>query len=144
MSEYIKSYAPNPKTIRIGEYDVPLPVQPPLEEMINFGVRRRQQIFERTKVPKGLKRQDERDQRKFIQGEWHKRRNGVWYLINGKPVYLTGPAYTFFNYWPVESGGMPDFRMEAVEFFLLWEMVERDKNCFGLLDIKARRLCDTE
>lgn len=141
---YVKSYSSSPKTIRIDEYDVPLPDMPPQETMENFGERRRQQIFSRTKVPRNIRQWDERDRREFVAAEWHKRMNGVWYLINGKPVYLTGPAYVYFNYWHIEAGGLPDFRMEAVEFFLLWEMVERDKNCYGLLDIKARRLGDTE
>lgn len=142
---YVKSYGKDPKIIKIEEYDVPLPVMPPLETMENYGKRRRQQIFERIKVPKNLKRWDQRDQRAFIEAEWHKRKHGVWYLINGKPVYLPGTAYTFFNYWPIEAGGYPDFRMEAVEFFLLDDYyVQQDKNCYGLVDIKARRLGDTE
>lgn len=142
---YVEKYdSKSPKTITIGEYEVPLPDQPPLETMENYGLRRRQQMFRRTITPKGLKRWDKREERAYVEAEWHKRKHGVWYLINGKPVYLTGKAYTFFNYWPKESGGLPDFRMEAVEFFLLWDYVERDPHAYGLLDVKARRLGDTE
>jgi hypothetical protein len=141
---YVKRYAPNPKTIRIEEYDVPLPVMPKRSEMENFELTRRQQRFRRTVVPRDLQYWDKRDENAFVEAEFHKRKNGVWYLINNKPIYLTGKAYMFFNYWHVEAGGLPEFRMEAVEFFLFWEMVENDNNCYGAAWFKPRRIGETE
>jgi hypothetical protein len=132
------------KTVKIGEFDVPLPKQPPRNQMENFGKRKRQQVFHRNKVPRDIKQWDKRDIDAYISAEWHKRWNGVWYLIGGRPIYLTGTAYLFFNYWHMENGFLPKFRMEAVEFFLFWEMCVRDRNCYGMYDIKARRLGDTE
>lgn len=141
---YTLSWTANPKTIRIGEYDVPLPRMPKKSEMENFHLPRRQQRFRKTIVPRDLQFWDKRDEDAFVEAEFHKRKHGVWYLINGKPIYLTGKAYMFFNYWHIEAGGLPEFRMEAVEFFLFWDMVERDPNCYGMDIFKPRRIGDTE
>lgn len=141
---YVCTYSDDPKTIRIGEYDVPLPDMPKHSEMENYGITRRQQRFKRTIVPRDLQFWDKRDERAFVEAEWHKRKNGQWWLINNKPIYLTGKAYVFFNYWNIEAGGLPDFRMEAVEFFLWWEMIERNPNAYGGLVLKPRRIGETE
>lgn len=141
---YVCTYPDKPKTVRIGEFDVPLPKMPPKSKMENFGIPKADQVFLRTRTPRDIKYWDKRVERSYVESEWHKRNNGQWYLINGKPIYLTGAAYVFFNYWYCENGALPDFRMEAVEFFLFAEMCYRDPCCYGILDIKCRRLGDTE
>jgi hypothetical protein len=134
----------NPSFIKLGEFDVPIPTMPPREEMENYGLPRRQQRFRRTVVPRAIRMWDKRMEREFVESEWHKRRNGVWYLINGKPIYLTGAAYVFFNYWYTEKDERPTFRMEAVEWFLFMDMCWWDEHCFGASFWKGRRIGETE
>lgn len=126
------------------EYGIKMPDPPDIKEMVNYGLPKNQQVFRRTILPKRFRAMDERDQRPIVDREWHRRRNGLWYLIDGEPVYLTGTAYFFYNYWYTESGPLPQFRFEGMEFFWMWMDVLNDPTAFGLLDIKCRRIGDTE
>lgn len=142
---YVKSYRKYQIIEIYGfEASVIIPEQPPLEQMVNYGLPREEQMFRRTVVPRDIRNWDKKREEAFVHEEWHKRRNGIWVLIDGDPTYITGPAYVYFNYWITEAGELPDFRFEAVEFFQVWNMIEDDPDCFGILDIKARRLGDTE
>jgi hypothetical protein len=65
--------------------------------------------------------------------------------INGIPEYIPPGADVYFHYWVTETGIIPRFRDEALEFFQIWYLgVRNDPDCMGLLDIKCRRLGDTE
>jgi hypothetical protein len=141
---YVERYAPVPKTMTIWEHAVPLPVLPPPEQIMNSDLPKSKQKFYRTVIPDDLRKWDKEQRDAFIAAEYHKRRNGVWMMIYGKPVYLTGTMYFFMNYWLCEYGGLPEFRWEAVEFFTMWRWIERDPLCYGMLDYKARRMGDTE
>lgn len=141
---YVADYENSEEFTTIGEYEVPLPVRPPMDEMENFGKRKRHQVFNRVKVPVDIHQWEERDRELFIRREFHRRKHGIWIIVKGSPVYITGQAYVFFNYWYTESGPLPTFRMEAVEFFLLWKYADMNEDCYGLIDIKARRIGDTE
>lgn len=140
---YTATYNTGNSTLIEGvEIPVLLPDMPPLETMINYGLPKEDQKFKRTVVPGNLRGSEE--EAEFVAGEWHKRWNGVWVLICGEPTYITGAAYFYFNYWYAEYGDIPDFRFEAVWFFQALNMVEKSLDWFGILDIKARRLGDTE
>lgn len=143
---YTKSYAKNPEHVIIEGFDVPvsLPRKPKASEFRNYGLPVEKQKFVRDEVPKDIYLWPKMDYDKFVEKEWHKRRNGEWWLIKGKEIYITGPAWFYFNRWEIEAGGRPDFRMEAVEWFWAWDFCLNDPNCFGMLDIKCRRLGDTE
>jgi hypothetical protein len=141
---YVCAYEKKPKTIEIGEFDVPLPVKPPIEQFKNYGLPKEAQFFRREQIPSDLRQWEKTYQNKFVSAMYHKRKNGEWWLINGKEIYLTGRAWMFFNFWHIEAGGLPKFRYEAVLFFLFFEMCWNDPNCYGMLDFKARRLGDTE
>lgn len=117
---------------------------PPLEDMMNFGLPEEEQYFKRTVLPENLAQMKPNEQEPFIAAEWHKRFNGIWVLIKGKPTYITGAFYVFLNYWDCEFGGLPEYRNESWDFFMIWEHIEQDKNCYGLAILKPRRIGDTE
>jgi len=143
---YTAVFSGNGPVVHVDGYDYPIqmPDMPAESDMVNYGLPKDEQVFRRTALPKRFRSWDEREQRPIVDREWHRRHNGLWYLIEGEPVYLTGTAYFFLNYWYTESGPLPTFRFEAVEFFWIWMDVVRDPQCFGLLDIKCRRIGDTE
>lgn len=126
------------------EVKMRLPDQPPLSKMRNFGLREEDQKFKREITPKDLHIRAPKDIEAFVSAQWHQRRNGDWWLIKGQPIYITGPAWVFLNYWEMESGGLPDFRIEAVHFFWVWHHVITSPRLFGMFDVKCRRLGDTE
>lgn len=74
----------------------------------------------------------------FIQQEWERRINGVWYYINGKPTYIPGVYYFYLTSWYLERG-YPDFRERDRKFFIFAEFCENDKDCFGFIYPKHRR-----
>lgn len=112
--------------------------------MINYGLPVKDQKFKRRPHPKDIKFWDKQDRDEFVEAEWHRRRNGYWILIKGKPFYFTGAFDTFLNYWTCEYGGLPEFRVSGWELFMFWWSVELDPNCFGMIIIKPRRVGDTE
>jgi hypothetical protein len=129
---YILDYSTPSGTVKLDKYDIPLPVKPPVEAMVNYGLPIAEQKFKRTIVPRSLLRKKNNltfEEEAFIQQEYHKRKNGVWMLIKGEPVYLTGPYYAFLNYWWTKNGTQPDFRYTQSLIFLFWDMVVRDTNC---------------
>lgn len=143
---YFKEYNKRSTTTNVPgfEMDILLPEKPPKRLFKNYGKPKDEQLFEREHIPEDLRHWPKREIREFVSAMWHKRRNGEWWLIGGQEIYLTGAAWTFFNFWHTTKGPLPDFRMEAVDFFLVWEHCFNDPDCFGLLDIKPRRIGDTE
>ncbi len=120
---------------------------PSLDEMENYGIPDLEQKFKRTEIPKSLKRKKNNlseEEKQFIADEYHKRWNGVWVLIKGRPIYITGPYYHFLNYWWTKNGVHPEFRYEQAVLYQLWDFIVRDINCYGLFLIKPRRVGGTE
>lgn len=133
--------------IELGGYQVPQPAMPPLEQMVNYGLPKEEQKFKRTEIPKSLYKRKNKltpAEEEFIKGEYHKRKNGIWMLIKGIPVYLTGPYYIFLNYWITKNDKHPDFRYIQCLIFLFWDMIVRDKDAYGAFLIKPRRIGGTE
>jgi hypothetical protein len=144
MELYTATYHNN-LTRKIDGFDVPvtIPDQPPKKLMRNYGLPIDEQIFRKEDFPEwsGMAMYDKID---FVNRETHKRFNGEWWIIKGEPVYVNGWAYFYFNYWWAEWGGHPNFRMEAIDFFHVWDHCFRDKDSFGMMIIKGRRVGDTE
>jgi hypothetical protein len=131
-------------TIKIGEYHVPLPDQPPLEYMINYGKKEKDQFFEYTLVPKDLKQWTARERDEWVDNEYHRRKHGVWMLIRGVPVYITGLHYIYLNYWTPGRGKKIIFKFHDCLFFYFWDMCVKDPLCMGTVIFKPRRIGDTE
>lgn len=142
---YTKSYRQgNTREVQGFEVPVCLPDKPELSAFRNFGMPVKDQKFKVDAIPENIESMDRIELDRFVKQQWHKRLNGEWWLIGGREVYVPGTAWFFFNTWEKESGGLPDFRMEAVDYFQVWEHCLRDKSCFGMMIIKCRRLGDTE
>ena len=70
--------------------------------------------------------------------EWHRRINGVWFMNNGEPTYITGMHYYYLNYYMMDIGH-PDYReTDRKEFYFLQYCIE-DPNCYGMLNVTRRR-----
>jgi hypothetical protein len=133
--------------LELDKYQLPLPKMPPRSEMMNYGLPKEQQKFRRTEIPTSIlkyKQNLTEEEDKFIANEWHKRFNGIWVLIKGLPVYITGPYYHFLNYHVKEDGEHPGFRYIQCLIYLFWDMIVRDKNCYGAFLVGPRRVGKTE
>lgn len=149
MSEklYIVDYSKPSGHVHLDKYELPLPKMPPKAEMVNYGLPIEQQIFRKVIIPPSIRKRKKKltlEEEKFISDEWHKRYNGIWVLIKGKPVYITGPYYHFLNYHVKQDGNQPGFRYIQCLIFLFWDMVVRDENCYGAFLVGPRRVGKTE
>lgn len=154
MPQYTPTYEKG-NFVEVYGYKVQLPDEPDDKYCINYGKKKAEQTvnwFDGSKhahtkkvyIPEDLAYQEQPDMERFIAAEWHRRKNGVWILINGKKYYITGPFYFFLFYWYIETGGVQAFRMSDLDFFIIWMHVVRTVTIFGLLDMKCRRIGDTE
>lgn len=127
-----------------------LPTPPPDRECENYGMPAEKQKFRRTHIPADLwdwqfmGEAKKTAMEQFIADEHHKRRHGIWIFIKGVKFYVPGVMYYFFNYWTMETGSKPTFKICDLHFFLVWFHVCNDPNCYGLVDFKPRRIGDTE
>lgn len=141
---YSQSYDSGGVEIVLSGRKILLPDMPPESEMVNYNLKTKDQKMIRRHVPTDMAYWDKRDLDYFVEAEWHRRKHGYWVLVKGKPFFVPGPYDTFFNNWEIELGGKAEFRMSQLEWFQFWFSVENDPGCFGMLDIKPRRVGDTE
>jgi len=141
---------------------IELPSPPPKKQIINYGLPYKKQKFFRPEIPKKLKdinknkklsivqkaeilKKDPEyyaEEIEFIQQEWDRRYNGVWYYINGKPTYIPGVFYFYLTTWFVDNKdneGFADYRDRDRKFFIFAEYCEYDENCYGFIYPKHRR-----
>ena len=74
----------------------------------------------------------------YIEGEFERRRNGVWFYNNGTPTYITGRHYMFLQ-WSKIDIGYPSYLAYQREIFLHMAACEVDPRCIGQLYTKCRR-----
>jgi hypothetical protein len=147
MKLYTVDYSEISGYTEFGGYKIPLPKMPPKSQMENYGLSEKQQKFRHTETPKSLlyrKNFVSKEEEEWIAREWHKRKNGIWILIKGQPIYFTGPYYFFLNYWWTIKNIHPEFRLFQCHIFQLWNMIVRNINCYGLFLIGPRRGGKTE
>ena len=105
---------------------------------------------------KGLKRNDikrkyvqdkerlEEKYSRFIDKEFQRRKYGLFVKIDEEIIYITGENYMFLNYYFLaEDKVYPNFRMTATHTWWHWEGCVVDKDCWGELRLKSRRVAWT-
>lgn len=78
------------------------------------------------------------DLESFRSQEWDRRLNGVWFMNNGTPEYLTGLHYLFLNWWKIDVG-YPTFRKTDQEYFYFLQACIDNPNCLGMIELTKRR-----
>jgi hypothetical protein len=152
MVEPIEGGSQEKIEITPGEFIiVSIPPMPPIQEIQNYDKPIAEQKWERTEYPvwwdevfefESEKREDNpnyRDKRleSFRAQEWHRRLNGHWIFIKGKPVYLPGKYYFYLNWWKNDNG-YPKFREPDRRDFLFTEYCFKHPKILGYLKIGSR------
>jgi hypothetical protein len=129
------------QTIRIPE--------PPAEEQIlNYGLPRKQQKWVREELPSYFanvaytKSGDlilTSEQEKYADRELTRCREGVHIYINGKVRFLTKKYYFYLQWWVLEDGARPEYRDCDRRYFLFLEYFEAVLWCLGIIRGKKRR-----
>lgn len=153
LPRYTIKWDAKSKVEHIYERDIIIPTEPPDDACVNWGLPEYDQIYRRTLIPKqvlnptknfGRENWTQKRIDDFIDAEWHRRRNGVWFWIKGKKTYIP-PLLNFkMNYWRSITGVEFIYKSSDRDICLFWQAAIYDPNCDGVADFKCRQLGDTE
>jgi len=129
---------------------VVLPKKPRKSEILFYDQPKKLQMWKRTPMPEEMHRIRSMDEwlekpaefrnkfRSYIEQEFQRRRDGVWFYNNGKPTYITGRHYMFLQ-WSKIDIGYPSYLAFQKDIFTHMAACEADPRCFGQLYTKCRR-----
>ena len=129
---------------------VVLPKKPKRSEILFHDKQKELQMWQRIPLPEELQRVRSMDEwfekpaefrnkfRSYVEKEFQRRRDGVWFYNNGLPTYITGRHYMFLQ-WSKIDIGYPSYLAFQREIFLHMAACEVDPRCFGQLYTKCRR-----
>ena len=150
---YVINICPNDtggEVTEIGGIDIQLPKIPPKKEILGYERKPAVQMWRRLPVPEELQRIRSMDEwyempsefkKKFspyIEKEFERRRNGLWFYNNGKPVYITGRHYMMLQWSKLDIGYGYYLEFQA-RLFIHFAACEADPRCMGQMYTKCRR-----
>lgn len=127
--------------ITIDDFNIQLPEVPKDKTKILFyDLPKEEQYWRRLKEPASITTENIPEWEEYIKEEFRRRREGIWFMNNGSPVYLTGNHY-FALQWckMLDTGGYMDFRYAQLNMFYHLEGCIIDQRCLGQLFVKSRR-----
>ena len=136
--------------VSIHGLDIALPKKPKKSDILFHDLPKKLQMWKRSDVPQELSRVRSMDEwfekpaefrrsfSPYIEQEFERRRNGVWFYNNGVPTYITGRHYMFLQ-WSKIDIGYPSYLAFQREIFLHMAACEADPRCIGQLYTKCRR-----
>ena len=129
---------------------ISLPKEPPRSEILFHDLPESLQMWKRIPMPEELQRIRSMDEwfekpaefrkrfNSYIEQEFQRRRDGVWFYNNGKPTYITGRHYMFLQ-WSKIDIGYPLYLAFQKDIFTHMAACEADSRCLGQLYTKCRR-----
>lgn len=150
---YVINICPNDtagEVTEIGGIDIQLPKLPPKKEILGYERKPHLQMWRRLPVPEELQRIRSMDEwyemqsefkKKFspyIEKEFDRRRNGLWFYNNGKPVYITGRHYMMLQWSKLDIGYGYYLEFQA-RLFIHFAACEADPRSMGQMYTKCRR-----
>lgn len=121
--------------IKIG-----LPNAPETKDIFKSSEKAKEQVWERTELPKGLTEHNwETLYDDYVSEQFRYRLDGYWVMINGQKIYLTG-TYWYFLQWIKIEGDYNNYRAIQNEFMIFWEACKADNRCYGVIYGKNRRM----
>jgi hypothetical protein len=125
----------------ISGINIGLPQCPEKSKIKNSDKTTANQIFKRQEIPKGLNKSTQYDDEfeDYIIEQFKNRDEGIWIMIKGFPVYVTG-TYWYGVQWVREETDYANFRIIQNELMIFWEACKADNRCFGMQYVKNRRI----
>lgn len=118
-------------------HNITLPKCPPKEQIANYNLPQKEQRFKREPVPSDLNSWTPERRKEYIAREWDRRLNGYWFYNDGKIEYCTGLHYFYCSWWKI-GNQYPIWTDMNRDFFYVWNMVENDLYCDGLVFVSYR------
>lgn len=93
-----------------------------------------------------LSKEDTEYIKEIVHRELKRRKEGVWFMNNGQPTYLTGSHY-FFLQWcfihgyenPYDGSQYGEYREFQAHFFYFLDLCTKDKDCVGGFTAKPKK-----
>jgi len=138
------------EVIDISGLYIQLPKVPKKKDILFHDLQKKEQYWRRTPMPKDLlniRSMDEwaespREFRSkhtpYIQEEFKRRREGVWFYNDGVPTYITGRHYMMLQ-WSKIDIGYPSFLDFQRKLFTHFAACEADPRALGQIYTKCRR-----
>jgi len=138
------------EVIELSGLYIQLPAIPSDDEILFAGLPEGEQYWRRTEMPKELSsirsmdewsespREFRNKHTSFIQQEFKRRREGVWFYNKGVPTYITGRHYMMLQ-WSKIDIGYPSFLDFQRKLFTHFAACEADPRCLGQIYTKCRR-----
>ena len=127
------------EVMEFDNLNIVLPKRPRYNKDILFhDLPKSKQKWVRQDIPKALNRDTASNYVDYIDEEFRRRKEGLWFYNNGVPTYITGSHYMFIQ-WSKIDVGYPDYRAANRTFFIFWEACKLDKNSYGMCFLKNRR-----
>ena len=129
------------KIVELEKLMIQLPAVPDNKEEILFSdLPKSDQYWRRLEVPEGITPDNADLWDVYIKNEFRRRREGVWFMNNGVPTYITGHHY-FAMQWckMLDTGGYMNYRDAQAKMFYHLQACIVDERCLGQLFVKSRR-----
>jgi len=151
--EYVVNICPNDtdgEVIEIGGLNIQLPKAPKDEYILNNERPVHLQMWRRLPVPEELRRIRSMDEwyempsefkkrfSPYIEQEFKRRREGVWFWNNGERIYITGRHYMMLQ-WSKMDIGYADYLEFQRRLFIHFAACEADPRSIGQMYTKCRR-----
>ena len=136
--------------IELAGLNIQLPALPKKEDILNHNLSQKDQSWKRSDLPQELMRIRSMDEwaempkefrdryTPYIEREFVRRREGVWFYNNGVPTYITGPHYMMLQ-WSKLDIGYPYFLEFQRHLFLHMKACDADPRSLGQVYTKCRR-----
>jgi len=138
------------EAIELSGLVIVLPKAPKKSSILFHQLPRREQKWHRSSPPAELARIRSMDEweeaprefrqkfRPYIEEEYRRRREGVWFFNDGVPTYITGRHYMMLQ-WTHLDVGHPYYLSFQRDIFIHMTACESDPRCLGQLYTKCRR-----
>lgn len=151
--EYVVNICPNDsdgEVVEIGEVHIQLPKAPKKEQILFHDRPSNMQMWKRLDVPEELRRIRSMDEwyempnefkkrfSSYIEKEFVRRREGVWFYNNGEPTYITGRHYMMLQ-WSKMDIGYASYLEFQRRLFIHFAACEVDPRSIGQMYTKCRR-----
>jgi len=126
--------------IEMDGLKIQLPKRPNKEDILYNDLPKKEQYWRREEEPEGLNVDSEEAFSKHIYEQYRRRREGMWFMNNGKATYLTGEAWFALQHCKMkDDGGYMNFRVAQLKLFYFVKACLLDPRCLGQLFVKSRR-----
>ena len=136
--------------IEISGIDIQLPKKPKKKDILFSDKKKSDQCWSRIPMPEDLSKirsmgewaeQPKEFRQKhttYIQEEFRRRREGVWFMNNGEATYITGRHYMMLQWSKIDIGYAYYLEFQR-RLFLHFAACEYDPRCLGQIYTKCRR-----